>query len=160
MLQWIDLVRGRFDVVTRRRAVGVFKATTPWMHTVAALALQASPPSEQFPPRAIVAATLGLALVAAGLLRADDAVLPACTTDVRSQDALDEVLQEPEECLRDADPVCLEAKAARAVLEFATGLTIEEVRNYVPCVVILAIGACNRQQQAQHTGAMKEASVH
>ncbi|CAK0847493.1 unnamed protein product [Prorocentrum cordatum] len=156
MLQWIDLVRARFDAVSRRRAVGVFKATAPWMHAVAALALRASPPSEQFPPRAMVAATSGLALVAAGLLRAD-ALLPAYMTDARWQDALDRVLQEPEERLRDVDPRSLEPTVARAALEFATGLTIEEVRNYVPCVVMLAIGARNIQQQEQHTAAKQEA---
>ncbi|CAK0873208.1 unnamed protein product [Prorocentrum cordatum] len=148
MLQWIDLVRARFDAVSRRRAVGVFKATVPWMHAVAALALQASPPSEQFPPRAMVAATSGLALVAAGLLSAD-ALLPAYMTDARWQDALDQVLQEPEERLRHVDPRCLEPTVARAALEYATGLTIEEVRNYVPCVVMLAIGARKMQQQQQ-----------
>ncbi|CAK0866765.1 unnamed protein product [Prorocentrum cordatum] len=46
MLQWIDLVRERFNVVSRGRAGNVFPATAPWMHSVAALAMHSMPSSE------------------------------------------------------------------------------------------------------------------
>jgi len=148
MLQWIDLVRERFNVVSRGRAGNVFPATAPWMHSVAALAMHSMPSSEELPPRAIVVALSGLALVAAGLLRADT-LLPAYVTDARWRDALEQVLQGPEERLRDQDPPELEPRAAIAALEFATGVPIEEVRSFVPAVVLLVLGACTAQRQPQ-----------